>query len=128
MSNRFVAEEFRDLVKKLDEIYDQTMFGEADAKDDDAESTIDHDITDVMTKEKEPEKLSGNINVKSLAQDLGIDNVDAFQSAFNSLKQGKMPTNSSQIRELAIAFDKLLAADASTTSRVLSKLRQIHKS
>jgi hypothetical protein len=124
MSSRFMAEEFRDLVKKLDEIYDQTEIGEAETKDD----TVDQDITDVMTKEKEPVKLSGNINVKSLASDLGIDNVDAFQTAFNSLKQGKMPTNSAQIKELAVAFDKLLAADASTTSRVLSKLRQIHKS
>lgn len=124
MSNKFVAEEFRDLVKKLDEIYDQVPVGEA-AKEDEV---IDQDITDVMTKEKNPEKLSGNINVKALAADLGIDNVDTFQTAFNSLKQGKMPTNSAQIKELAIAFDKLLAADASTTSRVLSKLRQIHKS
>lgn len=124
MYRTFVAEEFRNISNKLDEIFNQTSVNEEDkTKNDDVDSTV----TDVMTKEKSPEKLSGNINVKSLAQDLGIENIETFQTAFNALKQGKMPTNMSQIRELAIAFDKLLAADASTTSRVLSKLRQIHK-
>lgn len=84
-------------------------------------------VMDLMTKEKAPQKLEGNVSVKSLASDLGLENINEFQSAFNMLRQGKMPTKPTQIRELAMAFDRLLAADASTTSRVLTKLRQIHK-
>jgi hypothetical protein len=81
----------------------------------------------MMTHEKGPDKLEGSVAVKNLAGLLGIDNTGLFAQAFNALRQGKIPSNSTQVRELAIAFYKLLAADASTTSKVLSQLRRIHK-
>ena len=118
--NRFLAEDFRVLSNTIDSIIEEAP------KDKELESP-DGAVTDLMTKEKAPEKLEGTISIKSLAADLGIQNVAEFQAAFNMLRQGKMPSKSTQIRELAIAFDKLLAADASTTSRVLTRLRQIHK-
>lgn len=84
-------------------------------------------VDDIMTHEKGPVKLQGSIAVKSLAQALGIQNTNLFAAAFNALKQGKIPNNQAQVRELAIAFDKLLAADSSTTGKVLNQLRRIHK-
>lgn len=120
---RFLAEDFRALSDTLDSIVN-----EAPEKDEKGVPKSPEATTmDLMTKEKAPEKLSGSLSVKSLATDLGLENVSEFQAAFNMLKQGKMPTKTTQIRELAMAFDRLLAADASTTSRVLTKLRQIHK-
>lgn len=105
--------------EKLKEASPETK--EADPK------SADASVMDLMTKEKAPEKLEGSVSIRSLATDLGLENISEFQAAFNMLRQGKMPTKTSQVRELAMAFDRLLAADASTTSRVLTKLRQIHK-
>ena len=76
---------------------------------------------------KKPVKLQGAIAVKNLAEMLGIQNTILFTTAFNALRSGRLPSNQAQIRELAIAFDKLLAADASTTTKVLNQLRMIHK-
>lgn len=123
MDKTYLAEDFRKLSDTLDAIVNEAPAApeKVDAK------TADASITDLMTKEKAPEKLEGSVSIKNLAADLGLDNVAEFQAAFNMLRQGKMPTKSTQIRELAMAFDRLLAADASTTSRVLTKLRQIHK-
>lgn len=92
-----------------------------------SDANADASVDDMMTHEKNPVKLEGSIAVKSLAQALGIQNTALFAAAFNALKQGKLPNNQAQIRELAIAFDKLLAADASTTGKVLNQLRRIHK-
>lgn len=122
MDKTYLAEDFRKLSDTLDAIVSEAATPEKD----DAK-TADASITDLMTKEKAPEKLEGSLSIKNLAADLGLDNVAEFQAAFNMLRQGKMPTKSTQIRELAMAFDRLLAADASTTSRVLTKLRQIHR-
>ncbi len=120
MNKTYLAEDFRKLSDTLTAIVNEAP-DKLDAK------TSDASITDLMTKEKAPEKLEGSVSIKSLAADLGLSNIPEFQSAFNMLRQGKMPTKTTQIRELAMAFDRLLAADASTTSRVLTKLRQIHK-
>lgn len=133
--SKFLAEDFSKLRSTLESIlHDDFMEPPAaNVEEDDKKAadetpgTADKTVKDLMTKEKSPEKLTGSISIKSLAQDLGIENVSAFQAAFNSLRQGKMPSNTTQIRELAMAFDKLLAADASTTSKVLTKLRAIHK-
>jgi hypothetical protein len=155
MNNRFLAEDFRKIAQRLAEIADEdlhddaTETGGADGEEvpdgspvpdeadaaPEAEGTdgpadteaVDQSATDLMTQEKKPERLTGGISIQTLAKDLGLTNVKTFNAAFNSLKAGKMPSNSAQVRELAIAFDKLLAADASTTSRILTKLRAIHK-
>jgi hypothetical protein len=93
-----------------------------------SDAHADASIDDMMTQEKKPEKLQGSVAIKNLAGLLGIDNTVLFTSAFNALRSGKIPSNQAQVRELAITFYKLLAADASTTSKVLSQLRRIHKS
>ena len=126
MYNHTPSDEFRKIADLLEEI-SKNQATDSDSEETDSTS-IDKTVSDLMTTEKEPEKLSGSVNVESLAKDLGINDVSAFKAAFNSLKQGKMPASKSQVVSLATAFDKLLAADASTTSRILSKLRQIHRS
>jgi hypothetical protein len=148
MSNQWTGEDLRKIADQLQSILeaDKPKDGETatDSTDDAAvddtadedttndikdpdQSSVDKDVTDVMTKEKEPEKLTGSVSVNTLASDLGIKNLSMFTKAFNSLRQGQMPRDPKQVRELAIAFDRMLAADASTTSRVLTRLRQIHK-
>ncbi len=92
-----------------------------------SDAEADNSVADIMTHEKQPGKLQGTITVKSLAQSLGMQNINLFTAAFNALRQGKLPNNQAQVRELAIAFYKLLAVDAATTSKVLNQLRRIHK-
>lgn len=131
MSNKFLAEDIRKIANTLNLL-------EADSNNDTSKISSNTDIplsdieaetsiNDIMTHEKKPEKLQGSIAIKDLAKSLGIQNTTLFASAFNALRQGKIPSNQSQVRELAIAFYKLLAADASTTSKVLNQFRRIHK-
>ena len=137
MSQKFLAEDFRSIANKLARVNeaDEPIPAVSDplaknstkvgtpAADIAADTTVD----DMMTHEKKPVKLQGIIAVKNLAKILGIKNTGLFSSAFNALRAGKLPNNQSQVRELAIAFDLLLAADASTTTQVLNQLRRIHK-
>jgi hypothetical protein len=148
MQQKFLVEELRKISNSLKKINEADMpstpnddeeeesYGadpDADANDSGNDTDVasdaqaDASIDDMMTHEKEPEKLEGSVAVKNLAGLLGIDNTSLFVNAFNALKAGKIPSNQPQVRELAIAFYKLLAADASTTSKVLSQLRRIHK-
>jgi len=143
MSNKFLAEDFRSIANTLNLIYEDDK-PKDDAKDplipsdessddepkvgtDAADIAADTSVDDMMTHEKKPVKLQGAIAVKNLAEMLGIQNTILFTTAFNALRSGRLPSNQAQIRELAIAFDKLLAADASTTTKVLNQLRMIHK-
>lgn len=131
MTTPYNANYFRTLAEQLDEIAGSNEFDEATpaplvAPED--QKTIDKDMTDLMTKEKKPVKLTGAINIRALATDLGIENINLFLTAFNMLKKGQMPTSQQQIRELAVAFDKLISVDDPIKiSRILSKLRQIHR-
>jgi hypothetical protein len=93
----------------------------------DKDESPDTEINDLMTKEKKPDQLTGNVDIKGLARDLGLANPTLFTLAFNSLKRGVIPTNLSQLRELATAFDRMLEADSATTSKVINKLRVIRK-
>lgn len=147
MQQKFLVEELRKIsnsLKKINEAdmpstpndkpeEEATSDAQADANDTGNETEVasdahaDASVDDMMTQEKQPEKLEGSVAVKNLAGLLGIDNTALFTNAFSSLKSGKIPSNQAQVRELAIAFYKLLAADASTTSKVLSQLRRIHK-
>jgi len=130
MQNKFLAEDLRKIADQINNIAEADAAPAANTPADpaaaDAKATAD--VTDLMTHEKKPTKLTGTLAVKNLAQLLGIENSTLFAAAFNNLRQGKLPSNTAQIRELAIAFDKLLAADASTTGKVLNQLRRIHKS
>lgn len=130
MTSAFNASYFRMLSEQLEEITTQEVSEANPAPLDEPEDqkNIDKNMTDIMTKEKKPVKLSGSINVRSLAGDLGIENINLFITAFNLLKKGQMPTSQQQIRELAVAFDKLISVDDPVKiSRILSKLRQIHR-
>ena len=141
MSTRFLAEDFRSIANRLKNIREDskedgdntatdplsnpanTLNNNAGPQDIEADASVN----DMMTHEKGPEKLQGSIAVKNLAEMLGIKNTGLFTAAFNALRSGKLPQNQAQVRELAIAFDKLLAADASTTTKVLNQFRRIHK-
>lgn len=140
MSTKFLAEDLRSIANKLNRIHEASKPVDA-AKDPistppnnttvgttSANIVADTSVDDMMTHEKKPAKLVGSIAVKELAKILGITNVALFTSAFNALRSGKVPSNQTQVRELAIAFGLLLASDASTTTNVLNKLRRIHKS
>ena len=147
MHDKFLAEDIRkisDKLYKIDEKFEKPKEDDTDLPNNtkslksvektaanidkkDDEIAADNTVTDLMTHEKKPTPLTGSFRVKELAQLLGIKNTRLFSSAFNNLRAGKLPSETSQLRELAIAFDRLLAADSSTTSKVLNQLRRIHK-
>ena len=139
MSEKFLAENLRSIANTLGRIYEadepkntavdplSTSANKPSVGSPAADIAADANVNDMMTHEKKPVKLQGSIAVKDLAKTLGIQNTALFSAAFNALKSGKLPNNQSQIRELAIAFGLLLAADASTTTRVLNQFRRIHK-
>jgi hypothetical protein len=136
MKQKFLVEELRKIQDNLKKINEAEIPDSEDADANDTSSNIkdtatdakaDATVTDMMTHEKTPDKLQGSVAVKNLASLLGIENIQLFTNSFNTLRTGKIPSNQAQVRELAIAFYKLLAADASVTSKVLSQLRRIHK-
>jgi hypothetical protein len=92
-----------------------------------ADGSPDEEVDSLMTKPRNPNEIVGTIDVKSLASDLGLKNPKLFNAAFNSLRAGHLPNSVFQLRELAVAFDALCAADAETTTKVLNKLRKIHR-
>ena len=84
----------------------------------------DKDIEDVMTSPKSDVK---KISVSTLANDLGLENPDIFKSAFRQLRSGELPDDEEEMRELGDAFFKIMTADASTTQRVINRLRSIYR-
>lgn len=95
---------------------------EADTVDQEAD---DADIKDIMTTPKNSE--SKKISVTTLATDLGLENPDIFKSAFRQLRNGDLPADEDEMRELGDAFFKIMTADASTTQRVINRLRSIYR-
>lgn len=88
---------------------------------------VDKTVDDLMTTEKKPTNKVDSSDVTALANDLGVENPELFDAAFKSIRVGKMPSESDQLKELAVAFDKILSGDASTTSKVISQLRDLYK-
>lgn len=88
---------------------------------------VDKTVDDLMTTEKKPTNKVNASDVTALANDLGVENPDLFNAAFKSIRVGKMPDDADQLKELAVAFDKILSGDASTTSKVISQLRDLYK-
>lgn len=84
----------------------------------------DKEIEDVMTSPKSDIK---KISVATLASDLGLENPDIFKSAFRQLRSGALPDDEDEMRELGDAFFKIITADASTTQRVINRLRSIYR-
>ena len=88
---------------------------------------VDKTVDDLMTTEKKPTNKVDTSDVTALANDLGVENPELFNAAFKSIRIGKMPEEADQLKELAVAFDKILSGDASTTSKVISQLRNLYK-
>lgn len=88
---------------------------------------VDKTVDDLMTTEKKPTNKVDTNDVTALASDLGVENPELFNAAFKSIRVGKMPDDADQLKELAVAFDKILSGDASTTSKVISQLRDLYK-
>lgn len=85
----------------------------------------DREIEDVMTDPKTSE--TQKISISTLANDLGVSNPDLFKLAFNQLRNGTVPDDPDSQRELSDAFLRVLTADASTTQRVVNRLRAIYR-
>jgi hypothetical protein len=114
--NFFSADDFKKMRDQL------TAIAEADTV-----VGVDKTIDDLMTTEKTPTNKVSSDDVVSLASDLGVENPDLFDAAFKSIRVGKMPEDADQLKELAVAFDKILSGDAGTTGRVISELRDLYK-
>lgn len=93
--------------------------------DDDSEDGL---VKGLMTNKTTQDKLSGSMNVAALAQDLGLDDTEAgqFNTAFNKLKNART-LGMGDFAAITAVFDRILSSDASTTSKVINKLRAIHK-
>jgi len=88
----------------------------------------DVEVDKLMTKPRKPGKELKKIDVSDSADRLGLKNGKIFNSAFNNLRNGRMPTDVLELRELAAALDSLLVSDPETTTTVLNKLRKVFKS
>lgn len=86
---------------------------------------VDRDIDDLMTTPRE--QGDPQISVETLADDLGLQDTAGFKAAFNSLRQGGMPSDPNQVDQLANAFSMLMSSDASTAQRVVNRLRAIYR-
>jgi len=87
---------------------------------------IDQKIDDLMTTPKDP--AAGQIGLETLGDDLGMDDPAAFKQAFDQLRSGSSIDDPALVGQLANAFVRLMVADASTTQRVLNRLRKMYKS
>lgn len=126
-----------DLLAILRQVQNSGYVSEADEKPDDQGDTpppetdsvdqpgVDKDIEDLMTTPKQPG--SNSINVDTLADDLGLPNAGAFTAAFDLLRSGSTVDDPVLVGSLANAFVRLMVSDASTTQRVLNRLRREYK-
>lgn len=126
-----------DLLAILRQVQNSGYVSEADEKPDDQGDTpppetdsvdqpgVDKDIEDLMTTPKQPG--SNSINVDTLADDLGLPNPGAFTAAFDLLRSGSTVDDPVLVGSLANAFVRLMVSDASTTQRVLNRLRREYK-
>ena len=111
---------YRNLIRRLTEAEEAEP-----AVTPDDEAVDDQEIEDVMTDPKTSE--TQKISISTLANDLGVSNPDLFKVAFNQLRTGTVPDDSDSQRELSDAFLRVLTADASTTQRVVNRLRAIYR-
>lgn len=133
---------YRNLIRKLTEAEEAEVEPAVTPDDEEAEPAVtpdnedpeagsvdqavdDQEIEDVMTDPKTSE--TQKISISTLANDLGVSNPDLFKVAFNQLRTGTVPNDSDSQRELSDAFLRVLTADASTTQRVVNRLRAIYR-
>ena len=108
---QFLAEQMRSLARRLEEIHDTSVHDDASK----------HDHKDMMPHDD----LEGTINPSQLAEILGLDDMNLFNRAIRKMRQGNEP-NRQEMTELAIAFERLLAADSESTQKAMNMLKKIH--
>lgn len=111
----FLAEQMRSLARRLEELHMNPH------QQDDA-------LNDMSShKDEMPhEELEGNINPHQLADILGLKDIGLFQRAIRKLRDGNSISRQ-EITEIAIAFEKLLAAEPEDTQKAMVILKRIHK-
>ena len=142
MDNISSIQNYRDAIRRLVEADEEDVEPAVSPDDEDAEpdespdeedveagsidqAVDDREIEDVMTDPKTSE--TQKISISTLANDLGVSNPDLFKIAFNQLRAGIVPDDPDSQRELSDAFLRVLTADASTTQRVVNRLRAIYR-
>jgi hypothetical protein len=131
MDNISSIQNYRDAIRRLVEADEEDVEPDVSPDDEDVEAgsidqaVDDREIEDVMTDPKTSE--TQKISISTLANDLGVSNPDLFKIAFNQLRNGTVPDDPDSQRELSDAFLRVLTADASTTQRVVNRLRAIYR-
>ena len=140
MDNISSIQNYRDAIRRLVEADEEDVEPAVSPEDEEPAATPDdedveagsvdqavddREIEDVMTDPKTSE--TQKISISTLANDLGVSNPDLFKIAFNQLRAGIVPDDPDSQRELSDAFLKVLTADASTTQRVVNRLRAIYR-
>jgi hypothetical protein len=140
MDNLSSIQNYRNLIRHLAEADEEDVEPAVTPDDEDEEPAVtpddeeagstdqaidDREIEDVMTDPKTSE--TQKISISTLANDLGVSNPDLFKLAFNQLRNGTVPDDPDSQRELSDAFLRVLTADASTTQRVVNRLRAIYR-
>ena len=140
MDNISSIQNYRDAIRRLVEADEEDVEPAVSPEDEEPAATPDdedveagsvdqavddREIEDVMTDPKTSE--TQKISISTLANDLGVSNPDLFKIAFNQLRNGTVPDDPDGQRELSDAFLKVLTADASTTQRVVNRLRAIYR-
>jgi hypothetical protein len=131
MDNISSIQNYRDAIRRLVEADEEDVEPAVSPDDEDVEAgsidqaVDDREIEDVMTDPKTSE--TQKISISTLANDLGVSNPDLFKIAFNQLRNGTVPDDPDSQRELSDAFLRVLTADASTTQRVVNRLRAIYR-
>jgi hypothetical protein len=108
---QFLAEQMRSIARRLQEIHNTSS--------QDQEDHQKH--TDVMPHDK----LEGSINPSQLADILGLADISLFNRALRKMRQGD-DLNRQEMTEMAIAFERLLAADSKNTQKAMNMLKRIH--
>lgn len=111
----FLAEQMRSLARRLEELNVTPQ-----SKDDLNTDPMSH-------KDEMPqEELEGNINPKQLADILGLVDTSLFQRAIRKIRDGHSISRQ-EMTEVAIAFEKLLAAEPEDTQKAMVILKRIHR-
>lgn len=120
-----------DILAILRQVQNSGYVSEAEEKPGEPETgsieqpAIDKNIEDLMTTPKQ--SGSNSLTLDTLADDLGLSNSGAFTAAFDLLRSGSTVDDPVLVGSLANAFVRLMVADASTTQRILNRLRREYK-
>jgi len=105
----FLAEQMRSLARRLEEL-----------------NVTPQSQDDLHTDEMPQEELEGNINPNQLADILGLRDTSLFQRAIRKIRDGHNISRQ-EMTEIAIAFEKLLAAEPEDTQKAMVILKRIHR-